>query len=98
MAVKAGLRLRAQNSPCEVMVVKGSDADGVLTCAGLEMTPDMPAANAAVAEGPTVKLGKRYADSDTGLEVLCTKQGVGPLSFADRELQLQSAKPLPASD
>jgi hypothetical protein len=80
------------------MVVKGSDADGVLTCAGLEMTPDAPGASAALPEGPTVKLGKRYRDADTGLEVLCTKQGVGPLSFGDRELRVQSAKPLPASD
>jgi hypothetical protein len=98
VAVKVGLRLRAQNSPCEVMVVKGSDADGVLACGGLAMSADAPAGDAEAPAGPPIKLGKRYSDEGSGIEVLCTKQGIGPLTFADRELTLLSAKPLPASD
>jgi hypothetical protein len=35
MRLKAGTRLFAQNSSCEVIVVKGSDSVGSLSCAGL---------------------------------------------------------------
>jgi hypothetical protein len=45
-----------------------------------------------------ILLGKRYADETTGLEVLCTKPGAGPLAVDGRELQVKGPKPLPASD
>jgi hypothetical protein len=43
-------------------------------------------------------MGKRYADDDLGLEVLCTKPGPGSLSVGDTPLPVKGAKPLPASD
>jgi hypothetical protein len=43
-------------------------------------------------------LGKRYADEETGTEVLCTKPGEGSLSIGDVPLPFKDAKPLPASD
>jgi len=43
-------------------------------------------------------LGKRYADGDTGLELLCTKAGEGSLSLGGTPLALKEAKPLPSSD
>ncbi len=43
-------------------------------------------------------LGKRYADEELGLEVLCTKAGEGSLSVGETLLAVKGAKPLPASD
>ena len=48
------------------------------------------------AEGTQV--GKRYADPDSGLEVLCTKAGDGSLALGGTRLALTDAKPLPSSD
>jgi len=97
--LKVGNRLRAQNSACEVIVVKGSDSDSALLCAGVEMLPSAPAAGAEqVSDGPKVELGKRYTDDESDIEVLCTKAGLGPLTFADHELTIKAAKSLPASD
>ena len=44
------------------------------------------------------QLGKRYADEDLGLEVLCTKAGEGSISVGETILEVKGAKPLPASD
>ena len=51
-------------------------------------------------EGPVpgAQLGKRYEHSDSGLEVLCTKAGAGPLSLEGALLRPKEAKPLPSSD
>jgi hypothetical protein len=43
-------------------------------------------------------LGKRYADADSELEVLCTKAGEDSLSLGDAPLHVKDAKPLPSSD
>jgi hypothetical protein len=99
MSLKAGTRLFAQNSSCEVIVVKGADSAGSLSCAGLEMLPDAPGATAPQAtDDPVVQLGKRYVDDNELIEVLCTKAGAGPLALDGRELVMKTAKPLPASD
>ena len=50
---------------------------------------------AAVAE---VQIGKRYADPDSQVEVLCTKAGAGSLSLGQVPLQQVAAKALPSSD
>ncbi|ADP80803.1 hypothetical protein FraEuI1c_2776 [Pseudofrankia inefficax] len=97
--MKAGSRLRASNSACEVVVVRApARAEGLL-CAGVEMVSDgVVPAGAPVSAGPRIELGKRYVDRSAALEVLCTKPGFGPLVFGGEELTLKSAKPLPASD
>ena len=99
MSLRPGTRLRGGNSTCEVIVVKGSDSAAVLRCAGAEMLPpgSEPVA-VEPADGPSIQLGKRYADAESGVEVLCTKAGPGPLTVDDRELTQQAAKALPASD
>jgi hypothetical protein len=43
-------------------------------------------------------LGKRYADPESGLEVLCTKAGTGLLTLGDAPLRVKDARPLPSSD
>jgi hypothetical protein len=97
--LKVGNRLRAQNSSCEVIVVKGSDSDAPLLCAGVEMLASAPGGDAElVSDGPQIELGKRYTDGEDEIEVLCTKPGFGPLAFGDRELAIKAAKALPASD
>jgi hypothetical protein len=45
-----------------------------------------------------IDLGKRYTDDSDEIELLCTKQGFGPLSFNGHGLSLKAAKALPASD
>jgi len=67
------------------MILAGDDAT-----AGLSIDPKH--------EGGT-QIGKRYADEELGLEVLCTKGGKGSLSLGgDEPLEVKAAKPLPASD
>jgi hypothetical protein len=99
VGLKVGARLRAQNSSCEVIVIKGSDDGAALLCAGVEMLASGPAGGVAqLTDGPVIALGKRYTDDDTGVEVLCTKPGIGPLALGGHELTLKAPKPLPASD
>ena len=43
-------------------------------------------------------LGKRYADDEIGIELLCTKAGQGDLFVDGARLLMKGAKPLPASD
>jgi hypothetical protein len=99
VGLKIGVRLRAQNSPCEVVVVKGTEEATPLLCGGVEMLAGSPAAGAEqLREGPAVELGKRYVDDEAGIELLCVRPGIGPLVFGARELTRKSAQPLPASD
>jgi hypothetical protein len=99
VGLKVGSRLRAQNSSCEVIVIRGSDDRTALLCAGAEMLATGPDQGVPqLADGPAIQLGKRYTDGDGGIEVLCTKPGIGPLVYGGHELTVKAAKPLPASD
>jgi hypothetical protein len=98
VALKVGSRLRAQNSACEVVVIKGPDTDVPLLCGGLAMSDAPGGGTPQLADGPAVELGKRYTDGTGELEVLCVKPGIGPLAYGAEELVLKSAKALPASD
>ena len=48
--------------------------------------------------GDATLVGKRYADEELGIELLCTRAGEGSLSVGDRPLPVKGAKPLPSSD
>jgi len=99
VGLKTGMRLFAQNSSCEVIVVKSADTVDSVSCGGLDMLPAAPTEAAKQApDGPPVELGKRYTDDDNQVEILCTKAGAGPLAVGGRVLALKMAKPLPASD
>jgi hypothetical protein len=52
----------------------------------------------ASVDGESTLLGKRYADEELGLELLCTQGGDGALTIGDRPLLIKGAKPLPSSD
>jgi predicted GTPase len=99
VGLKVGTRLRSQNSTCEVIIIKGTEADDALKCAGVEMAETAAASDAVlVTEGTPVELGKRYSDDADTVEVLCTKAGLGPLTLGEVELTQKAAKTLPASD
>jgi hypothetical protein len=99
--LKPGTRLRSQTCSAEVIVVRPPDRAVDLRCGGAPMVPVDGTAEAhpldSAHRGGTL-LGKRYADGDTGIELLCTKAGEGSLSLGGTPLPLKEAKPLPSSD
>ena len=102
MELKIGSRLRSVADSTEVVIVKTPGGDIDLRCGGHPMTvmgagdsDPQPIAD-GFAEGTQV--GKRYADDDAGVEVLCTKAGEGSLSLGDAALPVKGAKALPSSD
>lgn len=100
MELKPGTRLVSVACTTEVIVVKATRPDAVLTCGGHPMGTGGPAERlAAVSVSPTPNaLGKRYADADGTLEVLVTKAGAGLLAVDGHPLTPKDAKPLPSSD
>jgi hypothetical protein len=85
------------------VVVRAPADDLLLECAGHPMVaaddPGVPDAGVDEIDADTaVLLGKRYEQSDLGLEVLCVKGGQGPLVANGSELVIKGSKPLPSSD
>jgi len=102
MELKPGLRLESATCDTQVVVVKApkeaSDVD--VRCGGEPMRPHGSGGDRLPVPGdgdPTL-LGKRYADEDLGLELLCSQGGAGALSVGDTPLLVKGAKPLPSSD
>ena len=101
MNLRAGTRLRSAVCATEVMTVRAPDGDVDLRCGGVPMLlPDDEGGGGAVdpSHSAGTQLGKRYADEEVGIEVLCVKPGDGSLAIGDAVLELKSAKPLPSSD
>jgi len=98
VSLKVGSRMRTPTSAAEVIIVKAAATDGELQCAGGAMTTEDVTVEEQGGSGSPILLGKRYTDTESGLEVLATKPGAGPLSFDGRELVVKSAATLPASD
>jgi hypothetical protein len=102
MELKPGLRLESATCTTQVVVVKAppgaTDVD--VRCGGRPMR-ELGAGgerHAIAGEGEATLLGKRYADEELGLELLCTQGGDGALSVGDAPLLVKGAKPLPSSD
>jgi hypothetical protein len=99
--LKPGDRLRSRACSTEVIVVRAPSIGAEICCGGEPMAKNdavaAPAAVAAAGEPGTI-LGKRYADEEAGLELLCVKAGSGQISVDGRLLLLRGARPLPASD
>ena len=101
MELKAGARLKSQVDETQVIVVRAPQGDVELSCGGAPMVAldaDGPGGELDPAWAGGTQLGKRYADEDAGIEVLCTKAGKGSLALNGAPLGLKQAKPLPASD
>jgi len=100
--LRPGLRLRSAVCTTEVIVVRGPSSPIEVECGGAPMIAggDDVASDAAIdpefAHGTL--LGKRYADGDIGVEVLCTKAGDGTLAIDGVVMLFKDAKPLPSSD
>ena len=101
MELRAGQKLHSAVCEAQVVVVKAPDADVDVRCGGAPMLEEPPAApsgavDASLGEGPL--LGKRYADDELGLELLCSKGGTGALTVDGKPILMKGAKPLPSSD
>lgn len=102
MDLKPGSRWRSSVCDTEVVVVKPPKGEASLECGGHPMVP-MTAArpeglslSAGHAQGSQV--GKRYADEESGVELLCSKAGAGSLAIGGRAIAIKDAKKLPSSD
>lgn len=102
MDLKPGSRWRSAVCETELVVVRPPKSPITLECGGYEVLPhsearpEGKAIAADFAEGS--QAGKRYADDETGVEVLCTKAGAGTLTIGGRPIGAKEAKKLPASD
>ena len=101
MDIKAGSRLACPECSVELVVVRPPSSPLVLTCGGIEVVDaaaDRPGGGHSDTSGEGTLVGKRYADEDSGIEVLCAKPGPGALAADGREVPIKGAKPLPSSD
>ena len=102
MDLKPGTRWASQVCDTEVVVVRAPTRAGV---ARVRRAPDDPGGRRPAlpaSPGPGVRrgllIGKRFADPDSGLELLVTKAGEGTLAVDGIAIPLKEAKPLPSSD
>ena len=102
MELKPGSRWRSAVCDAEFVVVRPPKTAATLECGGAPLLPHGSARpeGSAVAEAHSAgsQAGKRFADAESGLEVLCTKAGAGSLSIDGRAIGATQAKKLPASD
>ena len=102
MDVKPGARLRSTTDSTEVVVVRAPAGPLDLRCGGQPMI----AVDAARGDDLPIEagfdagcqMGKRYADDEAGVEILCTKPGPASPSIGAEVLHIKGAKPLPSSD
>jgi hypothetical protein len=102
MELSVGQKLSSAVCEAQVVVVKAPSQPVDVACGGSVMVPDGdPSAGSGTPDtslGDAALLGKRYADEELGLELLCTKAGQGALTVDGRPLEVKGAKPLPSSD
>ncbi len=102
MQLKPGSRLKSQVCDAQVVVVKAPKAEVDLRCGGAPMIDAAAGADASLSLSPDFSapslLGKRYADEELGIELLCSKGGAGSLSLGETILEVKGAKALPSSD
>src|SRR5215218_2242473 len=103
MKLRVGQMLSSPVDTVTVVVVRAPDADVELTSAGVplydaKVGDAAPEGEADPAQLDGTQIGKRYADEELGLELLCTKPGKGTLAVNGTPVPLRDAKPLPASD
>jgi hypothetical protein len=102
MKLRPGQKLRSAVCDAQVVVVRAPATEVEVGCGGAPLLdageePDGAAVlDASLGDGPL--LGKRYADEELGLELLCARAGKGALTVDGRPLLVKGAKPLPSSD
>jgi hypothetical protein len=102
MKLRPGQKLHSAVCDAQVVVVRAPSDDVELGCGGAPLLEDGHDAGAGASLdttlGDAALLGKRYADEERGLELLCTRGGAGALTVDGEVLPLKGAKPLPSSD
>jgi hypothetical protein len=101
LKLKPGSRLFSTSCSTEVVVVRVPSEEVAMSCCGSPMSTEPTDTDGAAqpqGDGEALLIGKRYSDEATGMEVLCTKGGQGPLACDGRPLVVKSSKPLPSSD
>ena len=102
MQLRPGTKLHSAVCDAEVVVVKAPAVEVDLGCGGAPLLPDGTSSDAGATLDPDLGepalIGKRYADEELGLELLCTRGGKGALTCNGAVLPVKGAKPLPASD
>ena len=104
MAVKfrAGQQLVSAVDSTSVIVIKAPAAECTVTCGGIAMATVGGEPVTGAQPDPSLmggtQIGKRYVDDADTIQLLCTKAGQGTLALDGNPLQIQAAKPLPASD
>ena len=102
MKLRPGQKLHSAVCDAQVVVVKAPAGEVELGCGGAPLLDDGQEADGAAALdaslGEAPLLGKRYADEELGVELLCTRAGTGALTVDGRALLIKGAKPLPSSD
>src|ERR1700722_10502806 len=102
MKPRLGQVLASTVDSTTVIVVRAPAGEIDLTCAGVEMWDprcgDRPVGEADPAQLAGTHMGKRYADDEIGLELLCTKPGRGTIAVNGVPLPVRRPKLLPASD
>lgn len=102
MKINTGMRLKSAVCSTEAVVIKAPESGENMLCGTVPMLPmadDKPdLAQLTEPQSGHALIGKRYVDEESGLELLCTKQGLGALEFEGRTLSLKQPKPLPSSD
>lgn len=102
MDLKPGSRWASQVCDTEVVVVRSPSGPVRLECGGHPMTPFGRDRSSDLRLDPGFGggslIGKRFADPDSGLEILVTKPGEGTLAVDGISIPPKEAKPLPSSD
>jgi hypothetical protein len=102
MKLRPGQKLHSAVCDGQVIVVRAPATAVDVHCGGVPLLEEGQAPEEGVqldpgpGEGPLI--GKRYADEDLGLELLCIRPGQGALTVDGRPLLVKGAKPLPSSD
>jgi hypothetical protein len=100
--LKAGVRIMSTCDDGELIVVRSPDRAIEVTIGGhpVALTPEGRGRNGHPLPGHEgdVAVGKRYADPDNAIEVLCLKAGKGSVEVDGVALVMLGAKALPSSD
>jgi hypothetical protein len=98
--LRPGQKLYSAVCDAQFVVVRAPSTPVDVGCGGAPLRDDEQPPSGEVDEslGEAVQLGKRYADEDLGLELLCSRPGAGALTVDGRPLLMKGAKPLPSSD
>ncbi len=92
MKLRPGQKLHSAVCDAQVVVVRAPSDAVEVGCGGAPLLDDGLEADSASTLDPSLgdgpQLGKRYADDDLGLELLCTRPGTGALTVDGRPLLL----------